>query len=83
MKASMLMAAGGREEFLHEDIISELRRQVACMAGSDVVTGINMRGCTPAAFARMAEELVMVWSMKLMPIAASYPWLRPGPGILP
>ena len=57
MKASMLMAREGREEFIHEDMISELRRQVSCMAGSDVVLGINMRGCSPAAFARVAEEL--------------------------
>ena len=57
MKAGMLMAEGGREEFIHEDIISELRRQVSLMSGSDVVLGINMRGCTPVAFSRVAEEL--------------------------
>ncbi len=57
MKASIAMAAGGREEFIHEDMISELRRQIECMSGSDVVLGINMRGCSPASFVRVAEEL--------------------------
>jgi len=57
MNASRRMAALGREEFIHEDMISELRRQVSCMAGSDVVLGLNMRGCSPAAFAGVAEEL--------------------------
>jgi len=57
MKASKLMAAGGREEFIYDDTISELHRQVAGMAGSDVVLGINMRGCSPTAFAMVAEEI--------------------------
>ena len=57
MKASKQMVLAGRKEFIHEDMIAELHRQVACMTGSDVVLGINMRGCSPAAFARVAEEL--------------------------
>ena len=57
MNASRLMAARGRPEFIHDDVIAELHRQVSSMAGSDVVLGINLRGCSPAAFARVAEEL--------------------------
>ncbi len=38
MRASVLMASDGREEFIREDMISELRSQVSRMAGSDVCT---------------------------------------------
>jgi tRNA-dihydrouridine synthase B len=37
MNASRTMADGGRKEFLPEDPIAELRRQIGLMAGSDVV----------------------------------------------
>ncbi len=57
IKASKLMALQGRQEFIHEDVIAGLKRQVSCMTGSDVVLGINMRGCSPASFASVAEEL--------------------------
>jgi tRNA-dihydrouridine synthase B len=57
MEASRMMAAEGRKEFLHEDMITELRRQIGIMAGSDVVLGINMRGASPEAYRSMASEL--------------------------
>jgi tRNA-dihydrouridine synthase B len=57
MEASRVMAREGRKEFLHEDIITELRRQIGIMAGSDVVLGINMRGASPEAYRSVASEL--------------------------
>jgi tRNA-dihydrouridine synthase B len=57
MEASRMMAAEGRKEFLQEDTITELRRQIGIMAGSDVVLGINMRGASPKAYRSVASEL--------------------------
>jgi tRNA-dihydrouridine synthase B len=57
LEAGRMMAAEGRNEFLHEDVIPELRRQIALMKGSQVVLGINMRGSSPDAYRQAAGEL--------------------------
>ncbi len=57
MEASRVMEAGGRKEFLYEDIVPELRRQIEMMAGSDVVLGVNMRAASPEAYREVASEL--------------------------
>lgn len=56
-EASRLMMASGRKEFQHEDVLSELRKQIALMKGSDVVLGINMRAGSPDSYREAAAEL--------------------------
>jgi TIM-barrel protein len=58
MAAAKEMAAGGeRKEFLCEDPVEELRRQVALAEESSLILGINLRGTTPEAFASIADAL--------------------------
>lgn len=56
LDASKLVASQGRAEFLCEDPIEELDRQIGKMSESDLVTGINLRGSSPASYARVAES---------------------------
>ncbi|NMA89168.1 MAG: methanogenesis marker 9 domain-containing protein [Methanoculleus bourgensis] len=53
--ASRRMAQEGRKEFLYDDPLEELGRQIDALKPSDVVTGINLRGSTPAAYADIAS----------------------------
>ena len=55
--AKSLAAAGERKEFLYEDPVAELRGQMALMATSDVIPGINIRGSAPASFRDLAQAL--------------------------
>ncbi len=55
MDASRRMALEGRKEFLYDDPLEELGRQIDMLKQSDVVTGINLRGSTPAAYAEVAS----------------------------
>ena len=55
--AKSLAAAGERKEFLYEDPVAELRGQMALMATSDVIPGINLRGSAPASFRDLARAL--------------------------
>jgi tRNA-dihydrouridine synthase B len=57
MEASRIMAEAGRDEFLYDDPVAELQRQVGLLADSGVVTGINLRGSSPESFVRVAEAL--------------------------
>lgn len=57
MAASRAMAAEGRAEFLYDDPVAELKTQIAALQGSGVVVGLNLRGCTPASYAAVAEEI--------------------------
>jgi tRNA-dihydrouridine synthase B len=57
MEASRDLVAQGREEFLYDDPIAELKGQLAMLEPSDVVSGINLRGSEPESFARIAEAL--------------------------
>jgi tRNA-dihydrouridine synthase B len=55
LTASRTMQAAGRKEFLPEDPLEALAQEVRSMEGSDVVFGLNLRGSSPASFARVAE----------------------------
>ncbi|MDD1719264.1 MAG: methanogenesis marker 9 domain-containing protein [Methanoregulaceae archaeon] len=57
MRAAREMAAGGRDEFLFDDPIPEIKAQAGKLAKTDVVTGINLRACTPGAFSDAADKL--------------------------
>jgi TIM-barrel protein len=56
LDASRILVAQGREEFLYDDPITELDRQIRKMNGSEVMTGINLRGSSPASYAQIAES---------------------------
>jgi len=56
-KASRVMAQDGRKEFLFDDPLEELPRQVALLQRTDVVPGINLRGSTAGAYLSVAEAL--------------------------
>jgi TIM-barrel protein len=51
------MNAAGRQEFLPDDVSSELKRQVALLEKSDVVLGLNLRAGSPAAYRHIADEI--------------------------
>ena len=55
MQAAGEMAAQGRKEFLYDDPIDELSSQITRMEGSDVVTGLNLRGSFPDSYRAVAE----------------------------
>lgn len=62
LDASRRMAAEGRKEFLYDDPLEALAREIDALKQSDVVTGINLRGSTPDAYAEIArafEDLVV------------------------
>lgn len=54
LEASRKMAAEDRKEFLYDDPIEALEQEVNALKQSDVVTGLNLRGSTPAAYAEVA-----------------------------
>jgi TIM-barrel protein len=56
MDASHELAREGRAEFLYEDPIDEIDRQISKMSQSDVILGINLRGSAPASYALIAES---------------------------
>jgi len=55
MQASREMAGQGRKEFLFDDPIDELARQIQRMEEIDVVCGINLRGSSPGSYRAVAE----------------------------
>ncbi len=55
--ASRRMAESGRCEFLPDDPVSELQRQVDLLAASPVVGGVNLRASTPEALSGLAASL--------------------------
>lgn len=57
MEASRAMAAAGRDEFVYDDPIAELKTQTKALEGSGVLIGLNLRGSTPASYAAVAEEI--------------------------
>ncbi|MDD4254240.1 MAG: methanogenesis marker 9 domain-containing protein [Methanofollis sp.] len=57
MAASRAMAADGRPEFRYDDPVAELKAQIAALQGSGVVTGLNLRGSSPASYAAIADEI--------------------------
>ncbi|NYT06921.1 MAG: methanogenesis marker 9 domain-containing protein [Methanomicrobiales archaeon] len=56
MQASREMEEGGRKEFLYDDPLAELARQIRRMEEIDVVCGINLRGGSPASYQTVAQE---------------------------
>lgn len=57
MAASRQMERMGRKEFLYDDPVEELSRQVREMEGSGIVCGLNLRGSAPESFAEVASQL--------------------------
>ncbi len=57
IEAARTVVAGGREEFLAEDPVAELKEQVSKMSASRVVPGLNLRGCSPGAFREVADAI--------------------------
>ncbi|MEN6610884.1 MAG: methanogenesis marker 9 domain-containing protein [Methanoregulaceae archaeon] len=55
--ASREMVKAGREEFISDDIIGEVKRQVALLATSDIVTGLNFRASSPSACKELAAAI--------------------------
>jgi tRNA-dihydrouridine synthase B len=55
--AKAICAEGGRKEFLYEDPVEELKKQMAHMKTSTVVLGLNLRGSTPDSFSTIAQSL--------------------------
>lgn len=58
MEAAKAVAAeGDRKEFIADDPVAELKAQVAKMADSSVILGVNLRGSSPDAFRAVAKAL--------------------------
>jgi tRNA-dihydrouridine synthase B len=56
--AAKSMADGGdRKEFIFDDPIAELKKQIALVEKSDVILGVNLRGTSPEAFRSLARAL--------------------------
>ncbi len=55
--ARALAGSGDRKEFLYEDPVEELSGQIKKLDGSDVVTGLNLRGSSPESYRSLAEAL--------------------------
>lgn len=55
--AKAVSAEGSRKEFVYDDPVGELRKQIAIIAKSTLIPGINLRGTTPGAFVSVAEAL--------------------------
>jgi TIM-barrel protein len=55
--ARSIAAKGDRKEFLFNDPVEELTKQIALMDKSTVILGINLRGSTPEAFSSLAAAI--------------------------
>jgi len=55
LDASRRLAGEGRKEFLYDDPLEALGREIDALKQSDVVAGINLRGSTPDAYAGVAR----------------------------
>jgi tRNA-dihydrouridine synthase B len=55
--ANIIASDGDRKEFLYDDPVQELQKQIAFFKSSDVIPGINLRGSTPGAFQSIAHKL--------------------------
>ena len=54
--ASHDLAEAGRKEFFFSDPSEGIRSEVEKLKGSDIVTGINLRGKNPKSFADLADK---------------------------
>jgi len=57
MEASRDLERSGRREFLFDDPVEELSRQVSLMERSGVVCGLNLRGSSPESFGEVSSQL--------------------------
>ncbi len=55
--AKIISAEGNRKEFLYDDPVKELKKQMALLERSTVVLGLNLRGSTPESFSSVAGSL--------------------------
>jgi tRNA-dihydrouridine synthase B len=55
--AKALTAEGNRKEFLYDDPVKELKKQMALLEKSPVVPGLNLRGSAPESYAAIARSL--------------------------
>jgi tRNA-dihydrouridine synthase B len=55
--ARQMVAEDDRKEFLYEDLVEELQKQLALLKSTHVVPAVNLRGSSPAAFAALAKKL--------------------------
>ncbi|HZD43494.1 MAG TPA: methanogenesis marker 9 domain-containing protein, partial [Methanomicrobiales archaeon] len=57
LEASREMALSGRKEWIYDDPLEEISRQLGMLNGSDPVIGINLRGSTPDSYRTIAEGI--------------------------
>ena len=57
MAASRLLVEAGRDEFLTDDPVGEIRAQAELLSDSGLVVAVNMRGSTPESYAAVARVL--------------------------
>jgi len=57
LAAKSMAESEGRKEFLYDDPVRELKAQIALMAKSDVILGINLRGSSPESFRAIAQAI--------------------------
>ena len=55
--AKAIIADGNRKEFVYDDPVDELKKQMALMEKSSVILGLNLRGSTPESYRNMAGSL--------------------------
>jgi len=55
IRAAEEMVRQGRSEFLPDDAVTEITRQVEKLRGSNVVTGVNIRAANPSAYAELID----------------------------
>jgi tRNA-dihydrouridine synthase B len=55
--AKIIAGQGDRREFLYDNPVEELTRQIAKMEKSPVILGINLRGSSPEAFSAIAAAI--------------------------
>ncbi|MHC1626892.1 MAG: methanogenesis marker 9 domain-containing protein [Methanoculleaceae archaeon] len=57
IRAAHELVEAGRSEFLPDDPVSEIARQVERLRGSGVVAGVNIRATDPASYSSLADDL--------------------------
>lgn len=57
MAASRLLVEAGREEFLPDDPVAEIRAQAQILVDSGLVIAVNMRGSAPSSYAKVARAI--------------------------
>ena len=57
MTASLLLVEAGRDEFLPEDPVAEIRAQAQLLAETGLVVAVNMRGSAPESYAAVARAV--------------------------